>query len=129
MAFLPYSYNDGQPRPFEYYKLSVAGSIEIGTAMALSGGKLAASATPAYICMRTEKSAAADTVVPVIRIDGGIVFEAPLAEAMTSLKPGARTDVSDDGQSIAKTTANSNIEIVAMDGTAKDSLCRVRFVG
>ena len=48
---------------------------------------------------------------------------------MTSLKPGARTDVSDDGQSIAKTTANSNIEIVAMDGTAKDSLCRVRFVG
>ena len=60
MAFLPYSYNDGQPRPFEYYKLSVAGSIEIGTAMALSGGKLAASATPAYICMRTEKSAAAE---------------------------------------------------------------------
>ena len=67
--------------------------------------------------------------MPVIRIDRDIVFEAPLAEAMTTLKAGAKCDVSADGLSIAKTTTNSNIEIVSMDGTAKDSLCRVRFVG
>lgn len=129
MAFLPYSYDDGQPRPFEYYKLSAAGDIEIGKTMALSSGKLVTSATPVYVCMRTEKSAAADAVVPVIRIDRDVVFEAPLAEAMTTLKAGAKCDVSADGLSIAKTTTNSNIEIVSMDGTAKDSLCRVRFVG
>lgn len=128
MAFLPYSYDEGQPRPFEYYKLSAKGDIEIGTAMAITGGKLAASATPGYICMRTEKGAAADTVVPVIRIDAGVVFEAPLAAAAATLKAGARASVSSDGLSIGGAADGGVLEIVSMDGTAKGDLCRVRFV-
>lgn len=127
MAFLPYSYDEGQPRPFEYYKLSASGDIEIGTAMALADGKLAVSDAPEYICMRTEAGAAADTVVPVIRIDAGVVFEAPLAAAAATLKAGARASVSSDGRSIAAASDGGVLVIVSMDGTAAGDLCRVRF--
>lgn len=128
MAFLPYSYDDGQPRPFEYYKLASAGDIEIGTAMAMTGGKLAPSASPTYICMRAEKGAAAETVVPVVRIDEGVVFEAPLAAEAASLKPGVRCAVSANGLTIAGASDSGKLEIVDMDGTAAGDLCRVRFV-
>lgn len=128
MAFVPYSYDEGQPRPFEYYKLSAKGDIEVGTAMALTDGKLAASDAPTYICMRAEKNAAADTVVPVIRIDAGVVFEAPLAAAAAALKAGARASVSADGMSIAGAADGGVLEIVDMDGAAEGDLCRVRFV-
>lgn len=127
MAFVPYSYDEGQPRPFEYYKLGAEGDIEIGTAMALTGGKLVSSATPGYICMRAEKKAAADTVVPVIRIDAGVVFEAPLAAEAATLTVGGRASVSADGRSIGGAAGDGILEIVSMDGTAEGDLCRVRF--
>ena len=128
MAFLPYSYENGQPCPFEYHKLASAGDITVGLCMALEDGKAALSAKPDYICLREEINAAADTLVPLMHIGAGVIFEAPLAAASDSLAPGSLCDVSADGLAIAPTGTNKNIMIITMDGTAKGDLCRCRFV-
>lgn len=124
MAFLPYSYDDGQPVPTEYHKAS--GNIVVGLGMALSGGVLAASAKPEYIAL-CDMASASEAVIPAMRITADTVFEAPLAAA-TSLKVGSYADVSATGLTIANTTSNKNIQIVGMDGTAAGSKCRVRFI-
>lgn len=128
MAFLPYSYENGQPCPFAYHKLASAGDITIGLCMALEDGKAAVSAKPDYICLRDEDNAAADTLVPLMHISADVVFEAPLAADAAALTPGALCDVSADGLAIAATGTNKNIQIITMDGTAKGDLCRCRFV-
>ncbi len=128
MAFLPYSYENGQPCPFEYHKLAQAGDIAVGLCMALTEGKAALSAKPDYICLREEKNAPADTLIPMMHISGDVVFEAPLAADSAGLAEGSLCDVSADGLAIANTTANKNIMIITMDGTAKGDLCRCRFV-
>lgn len=128
MAFLPYSYENGQPVPFEYHKLASAGDIAVGLCMTLADGKAAVSAKPDYICLREEENAAADTLVPLMHISADVVFEAPLAAASAGLAPGSLCDVSADGLAIASTTANGNIQIITMDGTGKGDLCRCRFV-
>lgn len=128
MAFVPYSYDDGQPLPFEYYKLAAAGSLKIGLCMALEEGALSAADEPQYICMREEEAAAAGTVVPVIRISDKVVFEAPLAGAAPALAAGAMADVSADGLSIDPAGEIQNIQIVDMDGSAAGDKCRCRFM-
>lgn len=128
MAFLPYSYENGQPCPFEYHKLAEAGDIQIGLCMALEDGKAAISAKPDYICLRDEENAAADTLVPLMHISADVVFEAPLAADAAALTPGSLCDVSADGLAIAATGTNKNIQIITMDGTAEGDLCRCRFV-
>lgn len=129
MAFLPYSYDCGQMPPAEYVKLASAGDITVGLCMSLTEDGAAPSAKPEYICLREETDAAAGTLVPLMHIGEGIVFEAPLAADAASLVPGGYADVSADGLSIAATTANKNIIIVSMDGAKAGDLCRCRFVG
>lgn len=123
MAFLPYSYDDGQPLPSEY--VTARAAVTVGVCGALTDGEFSASAKPTHIALADAEEGA---FIPTMRIGGGVVFEAPLAAASASLAPGSLADVSADGLSIAATTANKNIQIVSMDGTAKGDMCRVRFV-
>lgn len=125
MAFVPYSYDDGQPRPSEYYKTGAAGDLTIGLCMALTEGEAALSQSPTHICLRTEAEAPAGTLIPLMPIDGGIVFEAPLAAGADSLAPGGTAAIAADGLSIA--AGSGPIRIVSMDGTAAGDLCRCRF--
>ncbi len=129
MAFVPYSYDDGQMMPFEYYKLAEAEDLAVGLCMALGSGGLAASATGGFICMRDEENAPAGASVPVIRVSGKTVFEAPLKAAGTALGAGSLAGVSADGLGIDPAATVKNIELVDMDGTAVGDLCRCRFVG
>lgn len=129
MAFVPYSYDDGQPMPFEYYKLAQNGNLQIGLGMALAEGVLGVSATPGYICMRDETGALAGSTVPVIRVSDKVLFEAPLAAAGASLTAGSMAGVSANGLGIDPAAAVKNIEIVDMDGTEAGDKCRCRFVG
>lgn len=124
MAFLPYSYENGQPLPSEY--MTAADDIVIGTCAALSDGALAASNKPTHIALA---DASAGAFIPAMHISKDVVFEAPLAADAASLKPGGFADVSADGLSIAATAANRNIQIISMDGNAAGDKCRVRFVG
>lgn len=128
MAFVPFSYEGGQMPPSEYHKLGAAQDIVIGQCMTVEDGKAVPSVLPDYICLREEKGAAADTLIPVMHIGEGVVFEAPLAADSAALVPGSLVDVAADGLSIASTTANKNVFIISMDGTAQGDLCRCRFV-
>lgn len=128
MAFVPYSYDDGQMMPFEYYKLAAGDDLVIGLCMALGSGGLAVSARPGFICMRDAAGAPAGSTVPVIRVDRKTVFEAPLAGAGTGLAAGSLAGVSEDGLGIDPDAAEKNIEIVDMDGTGLGDTCRCRFV-
>lgn len=128
MAFLPYSYENGQPGPFEYHKLAETGDIAVGQCMKLEGGAAAVSAQPDYICLREEKNAAAGTLVPLMHVSADVIFEAPLAADAAGLAPGSLCGVSQDGLAIAATAENSNVMIVSMDGAAEGDLCRCRFV-
>lgn len=126
MAFLPYSYPDGQPRPFEYHKLKSAGDIAVGLCMTLEDGKAAPSAQPDYLCLREETGAPGDATVPLMHIDRDALFEAPLGEDAPGLTEGSLAGVSADGLTIA--ASGSTIMIVNMDGNQAGDLCRCRFV-
>ncbi len=128
MAFTPYSYESGQPSPFAYLKAS-AGTYSIGLCAALSDGTAAKSVNPDYVIMSDAGTVAAGTVLPAIHITDDVIFEAPLAEASSALKPGSLVDVAADGLSIANTATNKNVQIIDMNGTAAGDLCRCRFVG
>ncbi|MFR7551197.1 MAG: hypothetical protein ACLUVB_00280 [Acutalibacteraceae bacterium] len=41
MAFLPQSYRDGQPEPWEYLEAAAIGACTVGMALTLTSGKLA----------------------------------------------------------------------------------------
>lgn len=129
MAFIPYSYDCGQMPPAEYASLASAGDITVGLCMALGEDGAALSVKPDHICLREEKNAAANTLIPLMHIGEGIVFEAPLAADAAALVPGSVCDVAADGLSIAATSANGNIIIVSMDGNKAGDLCRCRFLG
>lgn len=127
MAFLPYSYDHGQPLPSEYVP-AAAGDIEIGMCMAITNGRAAASAAPAFIALCHMPGAAADTLIPVMRVDGGTVFESTLSASAASLVPGSKAGVSANGLEIDPSATNKNIEIISADGTAKGDKCRCRFI-
>lgn len=127
MAFVPFSYDDGQPLPFEYFKLSADADLQIGLCMALEGGGLAVSAEPDYICMREEAGAAQGSTVPVIRVSGKAVFEAPLTAAGSALQAGSAAGVSGDGLGIDPAAAVKNLVILDMDGSRAGDKCRCRF--
>lgn len=129
MAFVPYSYDDGQPMPFEYYKLAQEGDIQIGLCLALEEGALSVSAEPGYISMREETGAGAGSTVPVIRLSRKMLLEAPLAAEGRSLTAGSLAGVSADGLGIDPAAGVKNIEIVDMDGSAAGDKCRCRFLG
>lgn len=128
MGFIPYSYDHGQPLPWEYHKCS-GGSIAQGLCMAYAGGKLVKSAVPGYIAMCDMTGAPDGTLIPVVRLTAEAVFEAPLDAAAEGLVPGSKAGVSEDGLGISAGAAVKNIEIVDLDGTAKGDKCRCRFVG
>lgn len=127
MAFVPYSYDDGQPMPFEYFKLAEDGDIQIGLCLALENGALAVSAEPDYLCMRDETGAAAGQTIPVIHMSDKVVFEAPLAAAGGSLQPGSAAGVSADGLGIDPAAGVKNMVILDMDGSEAGDKCRCRF--
>jgi hypothetical protein len=127
MAFIPYSYDNGQPLPSQYVP-AAAGDVTVGLCMALSGGQLSLSKSPDYIALCDRKGVLAGQVIPAMHITGDMVFEAPLAADSKALKPGSVVDVASDGLSIASTSTTKNVQIISMDGTAQGDLCRCRFV-
>lgn len=127
MAFIPYSYDNGQPLPTEYIP-AAAGNYTIGMCLELAGGKVAKSIVPTHIALCDRTGVTVGTPIPVMHISADMIFEAPLAAASSSLKQGSYVDVSTDCVSISNTASNQNLQIISLDGTDKGSLCRVRFV-
>lgn len=102
---------------------------KIGMALAFNAsGQLAASATPKYICLRAGAAVAAGTVIPVLRIERGMKFEACL-DAATAFKPGQVAQITADGLLVDADGSTSGVfQIVELEGTAAGSHVRGYFV-
>ena len=107
------------------YLPAAAMTPKIGMALAFNAsGQLAASATPKYICLR---GGSAGTVIPVLRIDRGMKFEACL-DAVTAFKAGTVAQITADGLKVDADGSTSGVfQIVELDGTAAGSTVRGYF--
>lgn len=132
MGFKIHSY-DGSNRVegIEYMPASAI-TPKIGTALKMTDGKLAVASgtsTPTYLSMCERDSAcAAGDIIPVIRVHHGVIYETSFSAAASAVKPGDKVTISGDGGQVTATTTGGVAEIVYIGGTAKDDMCRVRFV-
>ena len=131
MAFLPYSYDDGQPRPWEYLPCGAI-TPKVGMALVESSGNLAIAAgtnKPTYISMVDKASACtAGDIIPVIRVDHGIVFETTFSADPTGINVGDKVTLhASSGLQVTATTTGGVAEVVYKDANASGAMCRVRF--
>ena len=131
MGFMIHSTDDGRVPATEYLP---AGAItpKAGMALTQTGGLLvsAVGATaPSYIAMcERETACEAGENIPVIRVNGDIIFETAFSADADSVALGDKVTVSADGLSVTA-TAGGPAEGVYIDCTEKGSMCRVRFDG
>jgi hypothetical protein len=92
--------------------------------------QLEVSDTPEYICMREETAAVdAGTLIPVIRITKGIVFESVLDAANEALTVGSLIDVDSTGLLVdADSSTDKVFQITYLEDVVADSIVRGRFV-
>ena len=130
MAFLPYSVEHGRVPAFEYLPCSAI-TPKIGMALTQDTGNLTTctgTTKPTYISMCEKDSACtAGDIIPVIRVDDGIVFETKFSASASSIKLGNKVTIASDGLRVTATTSSGVAEVVYMDGTSSGDMCRVRF--
>ena len=120
MAFLPQSYRDGQPEPWEYLEASAIGACTVGMALTLTSGKLAkctGATRPDYISMYGGTVAAGD-VIPCIRVHEETIFETEWSVANTAAAVGQMLTIDTTGV----------FEVVAFRGTEIGDTVRGRFI-
>ena len=130
MAFLIHSVEHGRVPAFEYLPCSAI-TPKVGMALVQSGGNLALASgatKPAYISMiEKETACAAGDIIPVIRVDEGIVFETESSAAFTNIKLGNKVTLASDGLRVTATTTDGMAEVVHIEDTASGGMVRVRF--
>ncbi len=129
--FLIHTVDGGHVPPYEYLP-AAAIAPKIGMAMvANTSGQLTTAAgttMPKYICMQQKETAVtAGELIPVIRADGGIIFETTFSAAASSVKVGSKVTLSTDGLQVTGTTTDGVAEVVEMGGNAAGDMVRVRF--
>ena len=120
MAFLPYSYDDGQPRPWEYIPCDDI-TVSVGMALVQSSGllvKATGTTKPTYICMVDKTVAAEGDTIPVIRVDSGIIFETTNQASFSSAKVGTKVTLHTDALQVTATTTSGVAEIIDFDAVA-----------
>lgn len=130
MSFKVYSTDDGRVLPIEYLPVSAI-QPTMGMALKLTSGKLAkcgATDVPAYISMHEAAATlAADTIIPVIRVQPDVIFETTNSAALTSVAVGAKVQLNSNALQVTATTTTGVAEIVYKSGDAVDSTVHVRF--
>lgn len=128
MGFIPYTYADGQPAPWEYKEAGALGAIQPGQALNLSSGKLAKCTgdnRPEYIGMYRGTVASGD-IIPCIKVDEETVFETVNSVANTSAVAGSQLTIDSTGTKITA-TAGTAVEVVDALDTAVGGRMLVRF--
>ncbi len=128
MGFIPYTYPDGQPAPWEYKEAGALGAIEPGQALNLSSGKLAKCTgdnRPEYIGMYRGTVASGD-IIPCIKVDEETVFETVNSVANTSAVAGSKLTIDSTGTKITA-MAGTAVEVVDALDTAAGGRMLVRF--
>ena len=126
MSFKRSSMDVGLTPPIEYHPAKSGETIVLGEALTLTAGaltKCAATAKPEYIAVGGAK----DGIVPAIKVQDYMTFEAPLSVAGTALKIGNKVTLAADGLQVTATTDSGVATIVAIHGTAVGDTVEVRF--
>ncbi len=129
-GFIPQSYDNGNPKPFEYLPATSGIAVSSGTALTVTAGKLAlatGTTAPSYISMAEVDATTDGQIIPVIRVAKDVIFETSLSVEIATIARGAKYTISADGNQITATTASGVAEVVSFDGTAAGSKARVRF--
>lgn len=126
--FIPHSYDNGL-QPWEYLP-AAAGTYQVGQALTVTSGKLAAiksasTTTPPYICM-AEVTVADGEAIPVIRVRNEIIFETTLSAASASAAIGTKLQVAAQGLEVNGADTGT-FDVVYIEGTAAGSIVRGRF--
>ena len=104
---------------------------QVGMAMVLSGGllvKATGTTKPTYICVTQRHAAVVQgELIQVTPCTAAAVYETEFAVAAASIKLGSKVTIHTDAMSVTATTEGGIAEVVAMDGTAAGSICRVRL--
>lgn len=130
MAFLPQSYRDRQPEPWEYLEAEDIGACTVGMALTLKSGKLAMctdATRPDYISMYGGTVAVGD-VIPCIRVHEETIFETEWSGTNTTAAVGQKVTIDTTGSMATATTANGVFEVVAFKGTEPGDTVRGRFI-
>lgn len=128
--FKIYSVDDGRVPAIEYLP---AGAItpKVGMALTQTSGNLAlatGTTKPTYISMcERETACTAGDLIPVIRVQPDVIFEAPCSAAFTSVKLGSKVTLHTDALQVTATTTDGIAEVVHIADTAAGSAIRVRF--
>ena len=131
MAFMLHTTDDGHIPAWEYLPCGAI-TPKVGMALTQTSGKLAiatGSTAPTYISM-TESAAAlaAGTLIPVIRVNGNMVFKTTASAALTGVNIGEKVTLhASSGLQVTATTTGGIAELVGMAGTASGSEVLVRF--
>lgn len=120
--------SDGHVPPFEY---RVCGGItpKLGMALTVSGGALvtaAGGAKPKYISMLESDGSKDGEVIPVIRVEEGILFAVPSAGSFSAVQPGDRVMIGPGGLTVTATTGGA-AEVVAFESAEAGGEITVRF--
>ena len=128
--FLLHSTDDGRVPSLEYLPCGAI-TPKAGMALTQSSGNLAiatGTTKPTYISM-IEKSAActAGDVIPVFRIDPGMIFETSFSASASGVIPGDKVTIASDGLRVTATETSGVAEVVCKEGSGSGDMCRVRF--
>jgi len=128
--FLLQSVSDGHVPPFEYH---MCGDITPATGMTLkfSGGKLVtAGATdlPEYISVLNAAENKKDQMIPVIKVEPGLVFSTTNSAAYTAVNPGDKVTITADGLQVTATKTGGRAQVDYVGGTEIGAEIIVRFV-
>ena len=116
----------GLTPPIEYHPGKASEAIVLGEALTLTAGaltKCSGANKPTHIAVGPVK----DGIVPVIKQQDYMTFEAPLSVAGDALKVGDKVTIAANGLGVTATTEGGVATIVAIHGTAIGDTVEVRF--
>lgn len=127
MAFTQFQLKDGHV-PFEYMQAGAL-TLEIGTALTVTAGKLAlatATTAPTYISQFLGTTVDGD-IIPVTRVQSEMIYETELSVASADIAVGKKYTIDATGGKITATDTGGVAEVTALEGTAVGSKVLVRF--
>ena len=131
MAFKRVGSLSGSQDPFEYYLGTNSEDYALGEALVQASGRLTkcgATATPEFICMKTQVAeAVAVTPIPVIRVREDVEYSTTSIATVAATLIGSKVTLHTDGLACTATTTSGVFLISATDGAATNSNCRGYF--
>ena len=102
-----------------------------GEALVLTSGRLTkcgATATPEFICLKTQAAeATAVTPLPILRVQEDMIFSTTSTATVAATLVGTKVTLHTDGASVTATTASGVATIVSTDGKTTNSNVTVSF--